>query len=373
VLSAGDLNGLVPERLRNEWGLDITNATDRNLLTTRMNTPLVQARFPQFRNAAAVYPGFPLTRNLNQALRDRPHMLGSPGFFGPPIGNTWYDSLQAKVTKRMTHGLTIDSAFTWQKELNLGVGADTSYLGQPGTNAISDVYNRNLNKQLAGQSRPFMLVTSFRYTTPNIARLSGMRPLAYALRDWNFAGVLRYQSGELIRTPASNNGLLGQLARTDNPGGFGGGRTTQHVVPGVNRLNFDPNCKCFDPTTQLVLNPGAWTDAAPGQWGTAAPFYNDYRWQRQPSESLSLGRTFGLAKDGRVKFDVRAELFNVFNRLFLSNPTTINTGANNGPNPAAPTVRNNAGALTAGYGFVNTFNGAGSSPRTGQMVLRMSF
>jgi Carboxypeptidase regulatory-like domain/TonB dependent receptor len=341
VLSAGDLNGLEPTRLRNEWGLDITNPTDRALLTTRMTSPAVQARFPQFRNAATVYPGFPLTRNLNQALRDRPHMLGSPGFFGPPIGNTWYDSLQVKVTKRMTHGLTVDSAFTFQKELNLGVGADTSYLGQPGTNAINDVYNRMQNKQLAGQSRPFMLVTSFRYTTPSI---SGMKALSYALRNWNIAGVLRYQSGEPIRTPASNNGLLGQLARTDNPGGFGGGRTTWNAVAGVNPLLVDPNCKCFDPTTQLVLNPAAWTDAPGGQWGTAAPYYNNYRWQRQPSESLSLGRTFGLAKDGKIKFDVRAELFNVFNRLYLSNPTIINTGANNGPNAAAPTVRNNQGA-----------------------------
>src|SRR5206468_11932310 len=53
-----------------------------------------------------------------------------------------------------------------------------------------------------------------------------------------------------------------------------------------------PNCHCFDPNTTLVLNPAAWTDAAPGQFGTAAAYYNDYRWQRQPAESLSFGRTF---------------------------------------------------------------------------------
>ena len=374
VLSPDDLNGLQPELLKKDWGIDITNPVDRALLTTRISSPAVLARFPNLANTASVYPGFPNTQNLNQTLRPRPQLLGSPGFYGPPLGITWYDSLQAKVTKRLSHGLTVDSAFTWQKELNLGVGADTSYLGQPGTNAINDVFNRMQNKQLAGQSRPFVLVTSFRYTTPGFAATGpGTKALAWAVRDWNIAGVLRYQSGELLRTPASNNALLGQLARTDNPGGFGGGRTTWNRVEGVNPLLFDPNCKCFDPVTQLVLNPAAWTDAPGGQWGTAAPYYNNLRWQRQPAESLSLGRTFGLAKENRVKLDVRAEFFNVFNRLFLSNPTPINNGAAVGPNAAASTTRNAAGQLTGGYGFVNTFNGAGSQPRTGQIVARFSF
>ena len=34
-----------------------------------------------------------------------------------------------------------------------------------------------------------------------------------------------------------------------------------------------------------------YSQPAAGQWGAGAPYYNNYRWQRQPSESLSLGRT----------------------------------------------------------------------------------
>ena len=75
-----------------------------------------------------------------------------------------------------------------------------------------------------------------------------------------------------------------------------------------------------------------------------------------------------------VKLDVRAEFFNVFNRLFLANPTPISSITQSpGPNAAAPTTRNAAGQLTGGYGFVNTFNGNGSQPRTGQIVARISF
>jgi hypothetical protein len=377
VLSPDDYNALRPERLKSDWGIDISNPTDRALLTTRINSPAVIARFPWLANTASVYPGFPTTQNLNQVFRDFPMFFGSPGFWGPPIGATWYDSLQAKVTKRLSNGLTVDSAFTWQKELNLGVGADTSYVGSPGTNLINDIYNRYQNKQLAGQSRPFVFVTSFRYTTPRLnANGRGMQFLSWAVRDWIIAGVLRYQSGEVLRTPASNNGLLTQLARdrSNNPAIWGGGATYWNRVEGVNPLLFDPNCKCFDPTTQLVLNPAAWVDAPAGTFGTSAPYYSNLRWQRQPAESLSLGRAFSFAKDSRMKLDIRAEFFNVFNRLFLANPTPISSVTQApGPNAAAPTTRNAQGQLTGGYGFVNTFNGNGSQPRTGQIVARFSF
>ena len=386
VLSIEDYNALRPQDLLANWGIDIGNPADRALLTTRINSPLVQGRLPSLALTTlpsgaqvvnSVYPGFPATQNLNQVMRAYPQFFGSPGFYGPPIGITWYDSLQAKVTKRLSKGLTVDSAFTWQKELNLGVGADTSYVNSPGTNLINDIFNRYQNKELAGQSRPFVLVTSFRYSTPGFnADGKSTKALSWAVRDWNIAGVLRYQSGEVLRTPASNNGLLTQLARdrTNNPAVWGGGQTYWNRAPGVNPLLFDPNCHCFDPTTQLVLNPAAWTDAPAGTFGTSAPYYSNYRWQRQPAESLSLGRTFGLAKENRVKLDVRVEFFNVFNRLFLANPTPISSVTQSpGPNAAAPTTRNAAGQLTGGYGFVNTFNGNGSQPRTGQIVARISF
>jgi hypothetical protein len=138
---------------------------------------------------------------------------------------------------------------------------------------------------------------------------------------------------------------------------------------------FDPNCHCFDPTTQLVLNKAAWTDAPAGQYGTAAPYYNDFRWQRQPSESMSFGRVFQLAHDGRVKLSVRAEFQNIFNRLFLANPQPVLQGGLPGAatNPSTPDVRAGSGALSNGYGFVNTFNGNGAQPRNGQIVARFTF
>ncbi|PWU02362.1 MAG: hypothetical protein C5B51_20940 [Terriglobia bacterium] len=383
VLSLEQYNSIDQNTLMKNWGLDITNPVDRNLLLTRIDSPAVIARFPWLANPNNVYPGFPKTQPLNQALRPIPQFLGAPGFLGPPLGTTWYDSLQTKVTKRLSRGLTVDSAFTWQKELNLGVGADTSYL-TPAPNLINDVYNRQINKQISGFSHPFVFVTSFRYTTPRLAADTGVRKaLSWATRDWNIAGVLRYQSGEVLRIPASNNQLLAQLARgpSNNPAIWGGGTTYWNRVPGQPLFLFDPNCHCFDPTQQVVLNKNAWVDAPAGTFSSSAPYYSNYRWQRQPGESLSLGRTFGLSKENRVKLDIRAEFFNVFNRLFLSSPSGVGqTTQPAGPNPAAPVVKS-GGVLSSGFGVVNTFNitlpgqipGNGSQPRTGQIVARFSF
>jgi hypothetical protein len=65
------------------------------------------------------------------------------------------------------------------------------------------------------------------------------------------------------------------------------------------------------------------------------------------------------------------EFQNIFNRLFLSAPVI---GGFGGATPATPQANNNpGGALSAGWGYVNTTQGLGSRPRTGQLVIRFQF
>ena len=63
-------------------------------------------------------------------------------------------------------------------------------------------------------------------------------------------------------------------------------------VPGQPLSLVDPNSK-FDPTKQLVLNPEAWVEPPFGTFGTSAAYYNDFRWQRQPGESIALAPLSG--------------------------------------------------------------------------------
>jgi hypothetical protein len=139
-------------------------------------------------------------------------------------------------------------------------------------------------------------------------------------------------------------------------------------VPGTPLFINSPNCGCFDPNTTFVLNPAAWTQPPAGQFGTAAPYYNDYRWQRQPSESLSLGRVFRIRE--KMSFQVRAEFFNVFNRVFLSAPTSTNSTA---------TQVRSGNQTVSGFGYINTTvtsiqtGGAVPTERNGQIVARFQF
>lgn len=355
------------------YGLDINNAADRTLLTSPIGNTNTQALNPGViqRGFTLPYSGFPLGNNLVTALIPRPQWGATiPPFLGPPLGRTWYDSLQIKATKRYSHGLDLQGSYTYGKELSLGANSDTGYLGVPATTRINDVFNRNTNKQWSPISQPHRLVISGTYTTPKMnASGAAMRFTSQILRDWQIGAVLQYQSGAMLAVPNSNNALFTQL----NLGGglFSGASTYYNFAGGKQPDSYftvDPNLvgKTIDPTRALVANNSPWVDAAPGQFATSAAYYNRYRWQRQPSENFNFGRNFRFGSDGRMNLQVRAEFQNIFNRHFYGQPSVAN------PNTLAAN-NNPGGALSAGYGFVNTLNGAGSRPRTGLMVARFTF
>jgi hypothetical protein len=389
-----NMDGLQLSQL-SSFGLNPASASDLALL----NTPIASAngvenatiaqRFPNLKvvmtpgglpTVPSVYPGFPATQGLGQALRPYPQWTGVPGFLGPPNGMTWYDSLQAKVTKRFSHGLTANYAFTWQKGLAEGAEGDTSYVGQTSP-VINDIYNYAQNKQLNQYVRPLISIISFTYQTPKLrGDSSAAKGLSWVTKDWTLAGLATYQSGALIELARSNNNLLNELqvgaVPFNNPAIWGGASTAQNLVAGQPLFmpGITPNCGCFNPETQLVLNPKAFVDAPAGQYGTAPPFLNNYRWQRQPSESASIGRIFPLSKERKVQLQVRLEFTsNLFNRFRLSAPSSTNPSSTTlNLDPFLP-GQTQIGALSGGYGFVNTYNGAGQLQRQGQMVARLTF
>ena len=372
LLAGLNYNALTPETLKSQYGLDVTNRADTTLLNTQINSPNVISRFPQFANPNVVYPGFPNTSTLLQALRPYPQWNGIPPFLGPPDGNTWYDSLQVKGTQRLQHGLSMQMAYTWQKELTNGTNSNTSYV-TPSPPLINDVFNKALDKQISGFSTPQLLIISFNYQTPKLhGDASGMKALSWVARDWTYSGILRYQSGAVIQSPDSANNLLSNLARgpSNNPALWGGGYTFLNRVAGQPLFLVDPNSH-FDPTKQLALNPAAWTEPAYGTFGSSAPYFNDYRWQRQPSESMAFGRVFHFTE--RASFQIRAEFQNIFNRVFYSVPSTAGATTITSPTGHGNSLSGTTGLLSTGWGYVNWLQGAGALPRSGQIVGRFSF
>ena len=341
---ADNYNALTPQILSAN-GLDINSAASRAILRAQIGST---AAGP-FQNKVP-YAGFPLTATVAQALRPYPQYSSGLAPLWAPQGDTWYDSLQLKVTKRASHGLIVDYAFTWSKEEQYGTEAGT----------VNDYQNPSQNKTLSGYSRPLVSVISANYTLPGWGR---NRFLTQASRGWTIGAVLSYASGLPILAPTSTNNLSTLLFRS----------TFFNRVPGVPLYLTDLNCHCIDPNKQLVLNPAAWSNPADGQWGSAAPYYNDYRYQRHPNESFSFGRIFAIRES--MKLTVRMNFQNIFNRTNLANPTVTNPVAPvtcTGGSGAICTNPATAGTLTGGFGFINP--GSTFAPaRQGTLEMRFSF
>ncbi len=343
-----DYNALQPGILQSAYGLDWSNAADRTILTSQINN----AGAGRFRNLIP-YAGFPTTQTVAQSLRPFPQFTGL-GATGAPLGNTWYDALQMKATKRFSHGLDLTWNYTFSKELTIGANDNN------GGGVINDVFNRALNKQLSNFSRPHMMVLAANYTLPKWGVNSVLDQI---VQDWTLGAVLQYTSGLPIQapgSPANNNGqslLRGTFATR---------------VPGQPFYLTDINGD-YDPSRTIVLNEAAWTNTPNGTFTPSAAFYNDYRFRRRPSELVSVGRIFRI-REG-MQFLIRAEFTNIFNRTLLMVPgSTVATGGfvNPASTLGASYNRDNQGRYTSGFGTINT-TGAVGGERNGTIVARFTF
>jgi Carboxypeptidase regulatory-like domain/TonB dependent receptor-like, beta-barrel len=329
-------------------GLDITNAADRAIL----NAQIGSAAAGRFQNKLP-YAGFPTTATVAQSLRPFPQFTNAPTPLWAPLGDNWYNSLQLKVIKRLSHGLDMSYNFTWSKSLQNGIEG-----------LQNDIFNRGQNKFLSGSDRPLVSNINITYLVPAPAWTSN-KILKYALSGWQTGALLTYASGTPILVPASTNQLNTQT--------FG---TTSYLnrVPGAPLLLQDLNCHCFDPTKTLVLNPAAWVSPAAGTYGTSPAYYNDFRSQRHPTENFNVGRTFRIRES--MSLSLRAEFVNIFNRTVLpapssatplTAPTCFLSGTSGTPGACS------AGAtIASGFGFEQTANITGGV-RTGQIVARFVF
>jgi hypothetical protein len=338
-----DLNALTPQILA-AHGLSLSNSANLSLLSSTFTSGK-----PQAAGFSVPYATWPMASTLAQALRPFPQ-FGSINAQAVPKGDSWYDALQVKATLRPWHGLYFQYAGTWQKELTTAESVQGN-----------DIFNLPVQKGISPSSLPLVSAFLFNYNIPAMSSNHLVRTLQ---KDWTLGGSFRYQSGLPILSPYATNNLQAVLPRnTSNTPTFA------NRVPGVPLFSNSVNCHCFDPSDTFILNPAAWTQPAAGQWGSAAPYYNDYRWQRTPSENLSLGRIFRLSE--KVNLSFRAEFFNIFNRVFLNAPTSTNS---------SQTQVLSGKSTVSGFGYINTLvtpiqaaGGATPTVRNGQLVARIQF
>jgi hypothetical protein len=114
-------NALTPQFLSSQYGLDVNSLADRTILTA----PVGSSSAGRFQNKLP-YAGFPTTASVAQSLRPFPQFSSGLSPLWATQGRTWYDSLQVKATKRLSHGLDVLYAFTWSKEFQLELSSAPS-------------------------------------------------------------------------------------------------------------------------------------------------------------------------------------------------------------------------------------------------------
>lgn len=326
------------------------NYADYLLLSQPLSATAVKAR-----GFSVPYSGFPVGDSLLQSLYPYPQ-YGNIAISGSPTGDSKYDSLQVKATKRLSHGLQVNGSFTW------GQG-----FYRPGR---QDFFNPAESVWALQQIPPRDLNFNAIYTVPRASFLpKGANWLA---RDWQIGWYSNYQTGAFLTPPSSPslNFLSSQDIRV--PG-------QPLYTSGVN-IN---NLSTYNPYSTQVLNPNAW-EACPTNsvCPSTSVLYKDFRAPRTPSENANIGRHFRVGKEGKYDFFVRAEFVNIFNRTLMPAPTTTN--------PQNLPIKGAGGGTiyTSGFGVISAYYppntsiaastvlGAGVATlqgRTGTLIARFSF
>jgi len=251
----------------------------------------------------APYAGF--TGSVVQALRPFPQYQGISNSSNPN-GNSTYNALQTKVTKRLSSGFSLLAAFTWSKSISDG------QISAGGGPSGEDYYNRRLDKGLSVNDVPYIFASGYTWELPfgkGKKFLSSKGVASTVLGGWQLNCVHQYQSGKPLQLTANNslpifNGLL-----------------RPNVVSGTTMTADHP-----DPLGNSWINKAAF--AIPGSFlfGSSARSYNELRAAASLNESFGLMRQVKVAE--RATITLRGEFFNLFNRTVFGAPVA-NVSASN--------------------------------------------
>ena len=242
-----------------------------------------------------------------------------------------YNSLQAKLDKRFSHGLSFLASYTWSHSID---GASV-FFGS-GANATTIFPQDNYNLKAEHGSSDFdirhRLSWSFNYSVPAFQRLP-----KFVGSGWELGGILTLQTGQPFSV-LTGQGLSGTGLGNDRPNLVGDPNTGPHTV-------------------QQWFNTAAFVNNLPLTFGTAGrnivtgPGYRDF--------DFSVLKNTKIGE--RMNAQFRAELFNIFNHPSFALPANILAAPNFGTLFTTPdAAQNNVGLGSGG-------------PRLIQLALKLSF
>ena len=254
------------------------------------------------------YPGF--TGTVAQALRPYPqYQLVWSAM--QTSGKAHYHSLQTKLQRQFSNGLSVLVSYTYAKLMSTGE-SQHQYLNANW--GAQDTYNRAAELSPSGSLPPQVFNLAYVYQLPfgkgkKFLNSSGVGNAVVG--GWQFSAIQRYQTGMPLAVTVSNTLPLGTYDLRPN------------LVQGQSlRASWSGK---FDPAQDVYLNAGAFTNPAPFSFGNAArvlpvrgfAFFN---------EDVALTKYFKFRERWTLAIGVNS--FNVFNRTTYCNPDAGNPVTN---------------------------------------------
>ena len=274
------------------------------------------------------------TNTATNAVYRVPYLGYQPiGVQGTEYDATYhYNSLQATVRKQFSHGLTMQAAYTWSKDLTELQQCAIGCIGDGQTNSNNPA---NLRQQMgpAAFSHPERFVLSYNYElpfgNPSNAALSRLA------KGWSISGTTIAQNGTPLTFTNTNAGTA--YYGGANPGSGEGGSSTSQLCNGMTYSTIKSSGGVESRLGGPSGGPG-WV--VPGAF--CAPLVAPF----SPDNSTLFGNSgIGIILGpGQVNYDIsilkvtpitegktlqfRAEFFNAFNHPQFDNPvTTQNTAS----------------------------------------------
>lgn len=290
-------------------------------------------------------------------------------------GISYYNALQAGLTKRMSHGLQITASYTYSRSLDegSGLGAGLFFNG-------NDPLNPRTSYAPSDFDRPHVFTISYLYQFPSMKNAA--RWVDSLVNGWGITGITVAQSGEPFSIIDFSGTAAGVYYSADdfvtNPIlPLASGISVSQAVNTSNRTNGQPYVNPNDFAVPF-LQPGQ--DGVPPcqtvsgtqvcdtqETGFGNNGRNIYRAPFQTRFDFSIFKNFKLSERFSLKFE--ADAFNLFNHPNVDAPNTdfaLNGCFN--PVPCYNTTPNPPNSQ--GWGIIN---GTVGSPRFLQLQMHLTF
>lgn len=302
-------------------------------------------------------PIHPVNTSVTSLNAQRPNQLfGSIRVFQEDE-YSHYNALTVVLRQREFHRLTGTFSYTWSHDLDVSPDSNNGGTTSQQYNIAADYGNANWDVRNR-------FVAAFGYGLPDFGgRNLLMREVA---GGWHMSALINIQSGmPYTVSMASNTGAAGVDQGTERPSWAHTAKASCSLKTAYKQLTGNTN-SCIDTTAYV---PAA--NYAAGAVGYGNTHRNDLFGPGFQYENLAIFKDFPIVD--RLKFQFRAEAFNLFNHPSGQNPTvntvTIDTKAADGCNPNACLVYPSGfGQITAVQTVPGSFTGARLLELSGKIV-----